>query len=296
MTLTRHQTSTKSGGEPPHSKHFAPVGVRASRAERMECVRFTGAFGFTASEQVRKEQDASPARGFLLLTCEHGGNRIPPPYAPLFRGASELLATHRGWDPGALTLARTLARRLNRPLLAVTWSRLFVEANRSPTNPRIWSRFTRSLPRDERQHILERWWRPHRQAVEDAVAAALAQGHRVVHVAVHSFTPELDGEVRNADVTFLYDSRRPREAELCRHWAALLNSRNPALRLRYNYPYRGAADGLTTWLRRRHPATRYLGVELEINQALVGTRGWRRFQQQIAGSLRELLINHAQEG
>jgi predicted N-formylglutamate amidohydrolase len=228
------------------------------------------------------------SREQLLLTCEHGGNTIPRAYAPLFRGAARVLASHRGWDPGALQLARRLARELQRPLLAVTTSRLFVEANRAPTNPRIWSRFTKDLPRAERQRILERFWRPHRRQVERAAAAAAARG-RVVHVAVHSFTPELDGEVRNADVGFLYDSARKREAALCRQWAAILQRLDPALRLRHNYPYRGDSDGLTTWLRKRHPESRYLGVELEINQALIGGPGWRRFQADIAHSLRELL-------
>jgi len=200
-----------------------------------------------------------------------------------------LLASHRGWDPGALTLAKLCARKLSRRLHAVTWSRLFVEANRAPTNRRIWSKFTESLPKDERQRILARWWQPHRTTVEDAVAADVGRGLRVVHVAVHSFTPELDGEVRNADVGLLYDSRRKHEAELCRRWAAALRRLDPALRVRHNYPYSGAADGLTTWLRKRHAQTRYLGVELEINQALVGAKGWRRFQENVAQSLSELV-------
>ncbi len=225
----------------------------------------------------------------LLLTCEHGGNRIPRAYARLFWDAEDMLASHRGWDPGALALARFLARTLERPLLAVTWSRLFVEANRAPTNRRIWSQFTKGLPKEERERILARWWRPHRQAVEDAVTAGTARGRRVVHVAVHSFAPKLDGEVRNADIGLLYDSRRKREAALCRRWAAILRRLDPALRIRCNYPYAGAADGLTTWLRRRHPQTRYLGIELEINQALVEVPGWRRTEERIAESLRELL-------
>jgi predicted N-formylglutamate amidohydrolase len=224
----------------------------------------------------------------LVLTCEHAGNRIPREYASLFEGAGELLASHRGWDPGAHELARVIARRLRTPLLAVTWSRLFVEGNRSETNPRIWSRFTADLPREERQRILDRWWRPHRAAVEKAVASAVRQS-RVVHVAVHSFTPELDGDVRNADVSFLYDSRRKAEAALCRRWAEMLASLEPDLRIRHNYPYRGASDGLTTWLRKQHSESRYLGVEIEINQALVGARGWRAFQQNVASSLAELL-------
>jgi len=227
--------------------------------------------------------------GALVLTCEHAGNRIPRAYASLFRGAARVLASHRGWDPGALELARVVARRLGQPLLAVTWSRLLVEANRSPHNPRIWSPYVASLSAAERQRVLETYWRPHRRAVEDAVAAGVARAGRVVHIAVHSFTPVLDGEVRNADVTFLYDSRRRREAALCRRWAGLLRDLDPALRLRFNYPYLGRSDGVQSALRKRYPETRYLGVELEVNQALVGDGGWRRLEDHIATSVQRLL-------
>jgi predicted N-formylglutamate amidohydrolase len=232
----------------------------------------------------------SPARKVeLVLTCEHAGNRIPRAYAGLFRGAGKVLASHRGWDPGALPLARVMSKRLCRPLLAVTWSRLLVEANRAPNNRRIWSSFTQHLPQQERQDILAHYWRPHRESVERAVAAVVGRGRRAVHVAVHSFTPKLDGEVRNADVSFLYDSRRRSEAALCRRWAAILAHRLPELRVRRNYPYRGSSDGLTTWLRRQHGDARYAGIELEINQALVGKKGWSRLQTTLADSLDELL-------
>jgi len=209
----------------------------------------------------------------VLLTCEHGGNRIPPQYRPLFRGAAAALASHRGWDPGALPLARAMGRRLELPVLAETWSRLLVESNRSPTNRRIWSTWTASLPTEEKVHILERYWWPHRRRVEEAVRTVVDDGGRVLHVAVHSFTPVLDGETRNADVGLLYDSARRAERGACARWAELLRKRDPALRVRRNYPYRGAADGLPTWLRRRFPARVYLGVELEANQAyLAGPR------------------------
>ena len=45
-------------------------------------------------------------RDCYLITCEHGGNRIPPRYRDLFAGCEALLQSHRGYDPGALTLAR----------------------------------------------------------------------------------------------------------------------------------------------------------------------------------------------
>ncbi len=229
----------------------------------------------------------SPLR--LVLTCEHADHRIPRAYASLFAGAGDVVRSHRGWDPGALSLARLMARRLEQPLLVTHWCRLLVEANRSPTNHRIWSRYTKGLPVEEREKILARYWRPHRQEVERAVAAALERGERVVHVAVHSFTPVMDGVVRNADVGLLFDSRRKHESAFARRWAAILRSRDPALRVRFNYPYLGRADGLTTALRNHHPASRYLGFELEVNQARSTAPDWRRLGGVFAASLAEAL-------
>lgn len=227
--------------------------------------------------------------GRLLLTCEHGGNRIPREVAPLFRSARRELASHRGWDPGALDVARHLARRFGLSLLAVTWSRLLVEPNRSPANPRIWSAYTKGLGAAARERILARYWWPHRRAVESAVRSRVARGYRVVHVAVHSFTPELGGERRNTDLGLLYDSRRAGEAALCARWREILLDLDPTLRVRRNYPYRGAADGLPTWLRRRFADRRYAGVELELNQALLRERGCRAVAALLAASLERLV-------
>ena len=210
----------------------------------------------------------------LLLTCEHGGNRIPLEYRALFRGAERALASHRGWDPGALALARRLGRRLGAPVLAVTWSRLLVEANRTPGNRRIWSPWTAPLSKQEKIRILERYWWPHRRKVETSVRTAVSGGARVVHVAMHSFTPVLDGLTRNADVGLLYDPARRAERHACDRWADLLRLQLPELRVRRNYPYRGTADGLCTWLRGRFPPAAYLGIELEVNQARL-VNPWR---------------------
>jgi len=225
----------------------------------------------------------------LLLSCEHGGRRIPREYAPLFQSASRDLASHRGWDPGALDVARTLARHFHLPLHAVTFSRLLVEPNRAPSSRRIWSEYTAGLPAGERERILARYWWPHRRSVEAAVRAQVAPGRRVIHVAVHSFTPVLGGEVRNADVGLLYDSRRSGEKALCTRWQEILEALDPTLRVRRNYPYRGAADGLPTWLRQRFPGRAYAGVECELNQALLRARRPARVARLLARSL-ELLL------
>ena len=185
----------------------------------------------------------------ILVTCEHGGHQVPAPLRGRFGGADAALASHRGWDPGALGLARRLARAWEAPLRAAVVSRLVVDLNRSAHHPRVFSEWTRALAAPERRALLERYHEPHRLAVDADVATALAETERVLHVGVHTFTPVLDGVVRRADLALLYDPARPRERELAGAWAAALARALPDLRIRRNQPYRGASDGLTTWLR-----------------------------------------------
>lgn len=226
-----------------------------------------------------------------LVTCEHGGNRVPAAYRRYFAGRESLLATHRGYDPGALVLARRLADALGAPLFYATVSRLVIDLNRSLGHPRLYSEATRPASPAVRREILERHYLPYRRRVEGAAAEAIAEGEKVIHLSAHSFTPELDGEVRDADIGLLYDPARPGEAELARRWQAALKDAAPELRVRRNYPYRGKSDGFTAYLRRRFPAEAYVGIELEINQQQVFRNGqpWRRMQATITAALLQAL-------
>ena len=89
----------------------------------------------------------------VLVTCEHGGNRIPAKYWPLFRRHRGLLESHRGYDPGALALARDFAAALDAELVYSTTSRLLVELNRSAWHRSLFSEVSRTLPEDERRRI-----------------------------------------------------------------------------------------------------------------------------------------------
>ncbi len=231
-------------------------------------------------------------RGLPVVSCEHGGNRIPAPYRELFAGYENVLGSHRGFDPGALELARALARACGAPLIAATTSRLLVELNRSAHHPQLFSEFTRGLPRPVRQRILSRYYHPYRAQVERTVRFALARGAQVVHLSAHSFTPVLDGAIRNADVGLLYDPGRSEESCFCERWCRLLAERIAPLRVRRNYPYRGTADGLATALRHRFASARYLGIEIEVNQkhVLAGGARWRRLRAEIARSALVMLV------
>ena len=224
----------------------------------------------------------------FLITCEHGGNRILAPYGRLFRGQSALLDSHRGYDPGALVLARTLARAYRAPLVTSTISRMLIDLNRSPGHPQLHSKATRGAPAALRAQIVQDHYLPYRVRVERLVTQAILRGRRVIHISSHSFTPELNGKVRGADVGLLYDPGRRGEAELSAHWKAALAACAPQLHVRRNYPYAGKGDGLTSYLRRRFPNSAYVGIELEVNQRIVYAAGrrWMALRRILIESLR----------
>ena len=224
----------------------------------------------------------------ILITCEHGGNRIPAPYRPLFRARRALLESHRGYDPGALQMARDLAGAFGAPLVASITSRLLIDLNRSPGHPKLYSDAIRALPAQARREIATRHYRPYRAEVERRIGSAVATGRRAIHLSCHSFTPELHGEVRRADIGLLYDPARRGEVELCGRWKRLLEMVLPGLEVRRNYPYAGKNDGLTTALRRSFEPSVYVGVEIEINQRHVfgDASTWRALRAAVVESAR----------
>ncbi len=208
-------------------------------------------------------------RTAFLVTCEHGGNRIPAPYRRLFAGQRPLLDSHRGFDPGALAMAEALAGALGAALVASTVSRLLVDLNRSLGHRHLFSSATRTAPAPLRAQIVAQHYRAASRHGRAARSHSVGRGLRVIHIASHSFTPVMDGTARTADVGLLYDPRRRSESALSARWKAGLATRDPALRVRRNYPYAGKDDGLTAHLRTRFDPDDYVGIELEINQRIV---------------------------
>ncbi|WP_366522121.1 N-formylglutamate amidohydrolase [Candidatus Accumulibacter sp. ACC003] len=239
-----------------------------------------------------------PLSAGMVITCEHGGNRLPARYRHFFQGQQATLDSHRGFDPGALLLARDLAAAFAAPLVLSTVSRLLVDLNRSIGHPRLHSETLRKESAELRQEIVKRYYQPHRAHTEDLIRQAVAAHGRVLHVSAHSFTPELDGKRRNADIGLLYDPSRPGEAALCQRWKASLQSCATGrtdltnLTIRRNYPYNGKDDGLTSWFRRRLAADVYVGIEVEINQkhAFRGGRHWPALRAAIVEALRQALV------
>lgn len=248
-------------------------------------------------KQLQTATDAIPVSDCIkdgfLVTCEHGGNVIPDPYQPFFQTYQAQLATHRGFDFGALRMAKALALELSAPLVSSTTSRLLVDLNRSIGHPRLHAEVIRDLSKAARQEIIESHYLPYRTQAESLVRQGIAHHGLVLHISSHSFTPELNGDVRNADIGLLYDPASALEADFCERWQFALKRIAPELNVRRNYPYRGNGDGLTSWFRKNTPLGTYLGVELEINQKYVIDAGqeWTTLRQLIITSLRNTLTS-----
>lgn len=178
-----------------------------------------------------------------------------------------MLETHRGYDPGALDLFNRLSglALFSQPYMI---SRLLVEPNRSLGHPQLFSKFTTTLPEDQKEEILDEFYLPYRNFIEGKISSYLAEGKDLLHISVHTFTPELNGEVRNADIGLLFDPDREREGKFCEALKEGILEQDNDLRVRFNYPYLGIDDGFTTYLRTKFPE-HYMGIELEVSQKFV---------------------------
>ncbi|MBS0358797.1 MAG: N-formylglutamate amidohydrolase [Proteobacteria bacterium] len=228
----------------------------------------------------------------LIITCEHGGNEIPPAYKKLFKAHGKLLNAHHGLDIGALELAKYLKNGLVDYHKFSTTSRLLVDLNRSLHHKKLFSSITKKLSEPEKQKVLNQHYYPYRDSVESFIQKAIKKNF-VIHLSIHSFTPKLKGEIRNNDIGFLYDPKRKLEKTFSQRWKNALLVLEPTLKIRFNYPYRGDSDALVSYLRKRFSKERYLALELEINQKLFfGSKTeLAQFKSSIKNSLKKAL-NH----
>ena len=200
----------------------------------------------------------------LLVTCEHAGNEIPQELQERNLIPADVVATHRGYDIGAKDLYETLAK-IAHFKISNTITRLLVDLNRSTHNKNVFSIYTRKLPLNVQQELLNNYYLPYRSKVIDFIERVRKTGESTLHVSVHTFTQNLNGIERNGDVTLLFDSANAFEKRFAQRWKEQLKNSNPELKVRFNYPYLGKSDGFTTYLRKAFPHS-YAGIELEVNQ------------------------------
>ena len=213
----------------------------------------------------------------LMLTCEHASNKLPAAFKKAV--PAEVLKTHRAYDIGAVQVFRKLVKFAKPEFYCEgKFSRLFVDLNRTITNKSAFSDYHKQLEARDTAFAAKvkaqasAYWTEYREAIEKFVDSALKPKTRaarsepeIVHLGIHSFTPVLNGKVRNADIGILYDPTHPQERAYANVIKAEIKRLYPAMKVRFNYPYKGTSDGLTTTLRKKF-GPQYVGIEIEINQ------------------------------
>jgi predicted N-formylglutamate amidohydrolase len=210
----------------------------------------------------------------FVISAEHASNHIPASYKNLGLTRRQL-ESHIAWDPGTRFIARACAKALNGPCHEGRNSRLLVDLNRSSHHRKLMASRSfsiaipgnRHLSPEEKDRRIRLYYTPFREAVLSDIRHTIERYGRCIHLSIHSFTPQVGGVVRQAEIGLLYDPQRSLERiladQLCRRLSG------DGFQVRRNYPYRGISDGHTTHLRSILPRPSYAGLEIEVNQRLL---------------------------
>jgi len=134
----------------------------------------------------------------FLLTCDHASNWVPLSVAGGDLGLPpDEMARHIAYDIGAAGVTRHLAKLLGAPALLSTFSRLVVDPNRGLDDPTLIMPLydgtiipgNRDLSVLDRSQRIERFYSPYDRAVADLAD----KRDDTIIVAIHSFTPRLNG-------------------------------------------------------------------------------------------------------
>ncbi|MEM7445301.1 MAG: N-formylglutamate amidohydrolase [Pseudomonadota bacterium] len=191
----------------------------------------------------------------VVFVCEHAG-RIVPNRLKNLGVVPGVLNSHRGWDIGAVDVARQLASLLDAPLVLQRYSRLVIDSNRPPNSvasiPEISDGETIpgnvGLSLAAREARIEEIFAPMDRAIDELFEAE----PRRAGLSIHSFTPNLGGLPRPWHAGFL--SRRDPSTAKALHDAVA--AMRPDLTLGINEPYQ--IEDETDWFVPRHAETRGL--------------------------------------
>ncbi len=204
----------------------------------------------------------------VVLVCEHASCHIPASLKGLGMSQADR-ESHAAWDPGALSVARHMAHRLNAILVSAKVSRLVYDCNRPPTAPDAMPARSevieipgnRDLSVAQRKARIDTYYRPFR----DELQRVIQQTANPVIVTVHSFTPVYHGKVRAVEIGVLHDS----DARLAGAMLQTAQAHTAAV-VERNQPY-GPDDGVTHTLKEHAVKNGHPNVMLEIRNDLIAT-------------------------
>jgi predicted N-formylglutamate amidohydrolase len=215
----------------------------------------------------------------FLLLGDHAGNIIPQALNGLGLDAVDRVR-HIAWDIGVRGLGELLAYRLDAVFLHQHYSRLVIDCNRALTAPDSIPASSdgtnisgnQGLSDGERQARAAAIHAPYHAQIAAEIVRRGEEGRSTIIIALHSFTPIMDGQARPWDIGILHSDGDTRFA------AALRDAlrQESSLCVGDNQPYQMDATDYTV---PRHAFANGLGyAELEVRQDLIadeaGQRHW----------------------
>jgi predicted N-formylglutamate amidohydrolase len=151
----------------------------------------------------------------LLLVCDHASCRFPESLGDM--GLDPFARRcHLAIDIGAGSLTESLARKTAATAVLAQYSRLIVDCNRQLMDPGAFLEYgdgilvpgNRNLHQDEKERRANAIYWPYHRAIDEQVKRLSALGTPPAFIAIHSFTPVLNGEARPWQVGILWDKDR----------------------------------------------------------------------------------------
>ncbi len=148
----------------------------------------------------------------VLLVCDHASARIPMSLSTLGL-PSERLADHIALDIGAAAVTRFVSERLGVPAVMTGYSRLVVDCNRRLDDPTAFPEYSdgveipgnAGLDTRARELRAEALYWPYHHEIRDRLSAMESIVPAPALIAIHSFTPRMNGRARPWHIGVLWD-------------------------------------------------------------------------------------------
>lgn len=148
----------------------------------------------------------------ILLVCDHASDRFPKSLGDM--GLDPFARRcHLAIDIGAGALTESLAESLGVTAVMQNYSRLIVDCNRQLMDPGAFLEYgdgilvpgNRNLHRADKELRADALYWPYHRAIEEQIERLSNAGPAPAFVAIHSFTPVLNGESRAFQIGVLWD-------------------------------------------------------------------------------------------
>ncbi len=225
----------------------------------------------------------------IILTCEHANFLSPLFLKNDLQISNQILKSHRGWDQGALEVSLHLKKILKADLFTFPYSRLYVDANRTPDFKAL-SPLSRELDGDKKNQLIK-ISQNYRKTVLKKVESIIKKKQNLLVFSIHSFVPIFKSKKRKTDLGLLFRNSNPKEVSLATSLKKKFHNNNLNWAVHFNLPYRGHTDCFLNDILDQHLKNpRVNGLFIEINQKHLQTKNQiYKSSELISNTIKEIL-------